>query len=875
MVGALGTRLAAALRCVRRRREPGALVATLQSSGTVTVRDLPSDRVVATLRPGLYEAGWQLHRAASDDGLIQIAGGTVRVQSEVWTDGTALCFRYVLTPGRAVHAHSVHLSIQLPAPDWVGARYATSDGASGTVPEVVQAVQLVASRPSCLTLAQTAQQVTVDASGAPLLLQDHRAFGGADLEIRLGRQSPTAYEWPAGQPVTLSGRLDLGTFVSLEREAPVRLAAGREWAPLRWGLEIAPGSALDRSAANHAPAGKYGRVVARPDGHFGFADGTGPERFCGTNLCYSAQYLPRREADRLAARLARLGYNSLRLHHYEADLIDPRAPDSLTFRADRLDQLDYLLAACKRAGIYVTLDLFVSRPLRPSEGPSGDEFKLALLVCDRALENWKAFAAKLLRHHNPHTGLAWKDDPALAWISLVNAPNAVGYLDRLRGDLSCQFQAAWEAWLRERYVTDARVAEAWRMPTATLTMPFPTAAGETPLGRDVAAFLAVLHERTYARMERFVREEIGTEALLTYLNGWSDTPSLMTVRSRLDWVSNHFYWDHPHPLTEGQRLPVRGWSGGGSALAADGGGLARMAATRHWGKPFGLSEYHYAAPNRCRAEGGLLVGAAAALQDWDAVWHFAYAHSRRGVQRPQPTDHFNLASDPAAMAGQLASAFLFRRGDVAPAPELEIATVSREALLRGERPALPAGAIWNRLVGLELGETSSAVAVSRPPGSPEQVAVDPQRETLRIATPRFAAVIAPPGTRISVGPVQVAVEEARAVVWAASLDGAPLEESRRLLLAHVTEVQNTGMRFSGPERRVLLAWGRLPHLVRVGRAVVSLTHAEAVAPRAWRLDAAGRRHDPLAVSREAGAWRVDLATRAPDGHATLFYELAW
>ena len=106
-------------------------------------------------------------------------------------------------------------------------------------------------------------------------------------------------------------------------EQPVVIRAGDEWIPLHPDLEIESGSALDFSALGFvdAPAGKHGRVIARPDGQFAFAAlPDQPRRFYGVNLCFGAHYLSKEECDRLADRLVRLGYNTLRIHHYEREL---------------------------------------------------------------------------------------------------------------------------------------------------------------------------------------------------------------------------------------------------------------------------------------------------------------------------------------------------------------------------------------------------------------------------------------------------------------------------------------------------------------------------------------------------------------------------
>src|SRR4029079_15803360 len=142
-----------------------------------------------------------------------------------------------------------------------------------------------------VTLTGQDGQLRLDSAGAPLMLQDNRVFGSGELEFRVAQQSGEGRAWPAGQTETVSFTLDLGGPITLEQEAPITLQAGADWTPLDLKLDIKPGSALDLSALNPEPAGSRGRVVARPDGHFGFEKAKEPVRFYGANLCYSANYL--------------------------------------------------------------------------------------------------------------------------------------------------------------------------------------------------------------------------------------------------------------------------------------------------------------------------------------------------------------------------------------------------------------------------------------------------------------------------------------------------------------------------------------------------------------------------------------------------------
>src|SRR5215475_13937818 len=63
-------------------------------------------------------------------------------------------------------------------------------------------------------------------------------------------------------------------LTSHNTNTPTLITAGPEWVPLRDQLDIEPGSALDFSGigGTDSPAGKHGRVLARPDGQFAFAD---------------------------------------------------------------------------------------------------------------------------------------------------------------------------------------------------------------------------------------------------------------------------------------------------------------------------------------------------------------------------------------------------------------------------------------------------------------------------------------------------------------------------------------------------------------------------------------------------------------------------
>ncbi|MPN63062.1 hypothetical protein SDC9_210816 [bioreactor metagenome] len=69
-----------------------------------------------------------------------------------------------------------------------------------------------------------------------------------------------------------------------------------------------------------------------------------------------------------------------------------------------------------------------------------------------------------------------------------------------------------------------------------------------------------------------------------------------------------------------------------------------------------------------RAEGPALAGAYAALQDWDALFHFAYSHNRNGITDQATGGHFDTFDDVVKALSQRIGIRLFLGGEVKAAP---------------------------------------------------------------------------------------------------------------------------------------------------------------------------------------------------------------
>jgi hypothetical protein len=193
--------------------------------------------------------------------------------------------------------------------------------------------------------------------------------------------------------------------------------------------------------------------------------------------------------------------------------------------------------------------------------------------------------------------------------------------------------------------------------------------------------------------------------------------------------------------------------------------------------------------------------------------------------------------------------------------------------------AAPASAKWTTTFPDAYAEKSDAVRArlsknGLPPTGGGHVTIDSQTGAFTLTTPRTCGGFAETG-EISAGPFSASIDSS-ATVWASSLDGKDLSESSHVLVTHLTDLQNTGARFADTARSVLLDWGRLPYLVRDGKAKIELHLPFVNTPAAWRVWALapdGTRVVEVPCRVESGCLAFTASVRQPFG-ACLSYEIA-
>ncbi|WP_169974349.1 hypothetical protein [Tautonia rosea] len=235
---------------------------------------------------------------------------------------------------------------------------------------------------------------------------------------------------------------------------------GDSWPPYPVAEAIEPGSALDFSGELETPAGTHGFVTAE-GGRLRFENGT-PARFFGVSLMPPLPFTSTDQIEAIADRLARSGVNLVNLCDLDApfgpggSLVDDAANNTRSLDPLALADFDRAISAFKTRGIYVAITLqsqarFRSddeiadgRALPPGGGP-------AAAFDPQIRERTRQLAEALLTRINPETGLALRDDPVLAWVTLAGELSLFNLIEDPDALPPSQADA-----LRERSRTDRR-----------------------------------------------------------------------------------------------------------------------------------------------------------------------------------------------------------------------------------------------------------------------------------------------------------------------------------------------------------------------------------------------------------------------------------
>jgi len=658
--------------------------------------------------------------------------------------------------------------------------------------------------------------------GEPVLLPDNKGWAwgnakGRQIEMRFEPALAGVYFEPGDKSEVRAffyrnsvkaGRLNVKATLSLSGDVALGPTTNERFGlvdPKTW-----PNDKLDWKTspvdlsflnANEKPAGKRGFVKAVGE-QLQFADNT-PARFWGTNISAYALYrTPDDDIKLQAKRLSALGVNLVRLHHHDSPWVspnifgDPALPhDTQQPDAESLKKIDWWIKCLKDEGIYVWLDMHVERALTakdniygfeemPKNSANTADLKGYAYVNITIQQAMKRFAAAYMSHVNTFTGLAYKDDPAIAAILLTNENDITNHFgnallpDKNVPKHSKIYMAEAEAFAKQHNLSAGQTWRSWEHGPSKL-------------------FLNDLERRFDVDMIQHLRD-LGVKVPIATTSYWG--------RDGLSSLP---------ALTSGDVIDTHSYGGSGQLMKnplVSAGIIDWIAAGQVTGKPLTVTEWNsepFPTPDRHSLP--LYVAGTASHQGWDALMQYAY--SQEGLSGGWITaGNWHAYNDPALLATLPAAALLYRRADVseatttyvfAPTPATlfnQSITPANSALLRTamekgklqiampqtpELPWLQSGAIASNAQVLHDPNQSLLDAnASEATTDTGELKRNWKQGIYTINTPRTQAATGwIGGETVSLGNVQVQVKTANASVVVQSLNDTPIGKSQDLMIS--------------------------------------------------------------------------------------------
>ena len=564
-------------------------------------------------------------------------------------------------------------------------------------------------------------------------------------------------------------------------------------------------SPVDLSFLNHKPAGKFGFVKA--DGDKLVFEKGGEARFWGGNIAAYAIFADEDNIKIQAKRIAQLGYNLMRIHHHDSTgwvgktVIDKSRSDSQHLDDEVMDRLDFWIKALRDEGVYVWLDLHVGRlfkegdeigggfaeMLRRGDKTKGAEGKGFCYFNERIEQLMKDFNAKYLSHVNKYTGLAYKDDPAVMGILITNENDVTNHFGNL------MLADKNNPWHNKRFEARAR----------TFAQSHGLDAGETMrtwLPGSSKLFLADVEYKWNVRMLEHLNE-LGVKVPVSTTQMWGGM--------NLCGLS---------PLTAGGIIDVHSY-GESEALSVNprykDNYVAYIASGAAHGKPVAITEWNVPYPKTDRFTAPLYVASISALQGWDAP--MIYNYSQRTFQEPDRPTTWSSFMDSALTGMMPAAALLYRQGHVSGARKSYcLMTDSRNLYYQPSHPKNVASLrtlVEQSKVTIGLPDTEQLEwdKATRVSDGVEIITdlntdfIEQGQDYVRsdtgeitrnwakgyqlIDTPRTQAAHGwIGGERIKLKSVELNIETPKAAVAISSMDGEPIETSRRILITAIARV---------------------------------------------------------------------------------------
>ncbi|MEM8776752.1 MAG: hypothetical protein AAGF53_17090 [Pseudomonadota bacterium] len=511
---------------------------------------------------------------------------------------------------------------------------------------------------------------------------------------------------------------------------------------------------LDLSYLNEDIAGETGFIRRAPDGaSFVRGDG-GPIRFWAVNSTVARLGLPALREH--AKFLAKRGVNMVRFHGQIPQAGKNGGPLESINREER-SRIWQMVGAMKQEGIYVTFSPYyphaVSKEAAQRWVAPHDSLGLTgLIYFDPNLQSaYKSWLRNTLVPVNPFTGLALKDDPALAIIQMQNEDSLLFWtFNKIRGREARMIATRFGEFLTEKYGSVRTARKAWGNVPAPgpledmqddwdngiialsniwhLTAAAGAGSADARL-RDQAEFLTITMRRWHQEVARFLREDIGARQLFNAGNWRTADDAVLDDLERYAYTSGEVVAVNRYV----SRLHVGdyfGWAISNGDRFRDTGVLKQpldlpITLRQPANYPYIIPETHWVPPISQQSEAPILMSAYQSLTGVDV----SYWYNAGQVQWRQPQSangHLPsvgkwVINTPQMIGSFPAAAFMFRKGLIEEAQPVIVEHRTLDELWARRRPltAPRQGQDPNR--DSVLPEVNSGVSASQQ----EQISISP------------------------------------------------------------------------------------------------------------------------------------------------------
>jgi len=678
------------------------------------------------------------------------------------------------------------------------------------------------------------------------------------------------------------------------------------------------------------PAGKHGFLQMQGKNYV-FEDGT-PVKFWGVNLASDRPFVNPATAKKWTRFMAKYGINGVRFHKFTWRATDGIHSTQLTETKWR--NFDFFCQELREAGIYYGWSHIYGHRLRPADSTrvvayseikntnfpwshlNGSTTSLVNFADDLQALNIE-LTVNMLNHVNPHTGLRYANDPALAFIELQNEDNIFwGAMENTleqtptyRAMLTQKFSA----WLKAKYETEAALKAAWQEKglvkdeslAAGTIYPHPNhhrfsaeyedaRAKNRPVPTRIADEAAFLYEEQLAFYEKFVQaiRETGYDGIIIG-SCWQAGSGI-----------THFYNLHADytvgPIDRhnyagggtGHRL-VPGKVNNAASVYQPGTGLLSTGFQQVKDRPFQISEWMALIPNEWTVESSPIVAAyGMGLQGWDASYAFAMDFTEFTPTIQSGHGVYNVTS-PTQLALYPALAAMIYRGDVQEGEIIANRNVKLTDLRKGTVGFTEKVAQQYDIKSFESKVPVEALAIGRVTVSFDAKAADLEKDqwwdkdaqilhsttdqlhwhygeqgffTINTAgTQGFVGFV--PDTTLDFRNLRLTTKNQFATVLVSSLDTVRgIADSDRILITTVARARNTGMTYNADQTE-LLEVGKAPILLEP--VEVDLQLRRKGAPTIHVLDHAGNR------TGEQVPVRQNKAELSGNRYQAIYYELVY